>query len=484
VFGRAEVVVRTAAETFSIPIMELEMIDGSVSARVEPLTDDEVFRVRTEHAVYQVRGTTFAVAAGSTERAAVGAGTVSVFPPSLDIPAMFAALSETDAGLAAEIRGLADSAPSVTEGQQVRLEPVALSRAELLAADLAEKMRQLNAAAADDRPDLVAELRSVIRETSSALAEIAVIETPVSDELIAKMESIDATRLIPVPKDPQNLELVDATEASELVRFTLRTVPQNAEIYIGGEFVGTSVYRAILRANQSLSIRVTREGYRERRIQIDRARSEVLTVQLERLPPSISAESFIKAISADDLGTVRTYVQEGGSVDVRTDDGVPAVVLASGLIPVLKGQAPDLTYHREIMATIVAAGADLEAPFVIEGTTLRLLHATVLAGVAGFDVTDLLQLLTSNRVNVDGTVVLEGEELTPLAIAVRWALYTGETQEDIIKILLNSGASLDVAINFNNELLTLREIATQLLEQGVVDDPELIRLLRQAGAAS
>ena len=484
VFGRAEVVVRTSARTFSLPVMEIEVITGSVGARVEPLADGEVFRVRTSNAVYQVHGTTFAVSADSSERAAVGSGSISVLPPSLDIPAMYASLSETDAGLATEIRNLEDSAPTVQEGEQVRLEPVALDRAELLAADLAEKLRQLEAAAEAERPDLIGELRAAIRETASALSEIAVIETPVSDDLIAKMESIDDTRLLPVPKDPQNLELVDTTDASELVRFTLRTVPQNAEIYIGGEFVGTSVYRAILRANQSLSIRVTREGYRERRIQIDRARSEVLTVQLERLPPSISAESFIKAINADDLGTVRTYVQEGGSVDVRNDDGVPAVVLASGLIPVLRGQAPDLTYHREIMATIVAAGADLDAPFVIEGATLRLLHATVLAGVAGFDVTELMQLLTSNHVHVDSTVVLEGEELTPLAIAVRWALYTGETQEDIIKILLRSGASLDVAINFNNELLTLREIAGQLLEQGEVDDPELIRLLTQAGAAS
>jgi hypothetical protein len=97
---------------------------------------------------------------------------------------------------------------------------------------------------------------------------------------------------------------------------------------------------------------------------------------------------------------------------------------------------------------------------------------------------ELMELLTSNNVNVDSTVILEGEELTPLAIAVRWALFTGETEEEIMKILLISGASLEVAINFNDELLTLREIAAQLLQQGEVDDAELIRLLHQAGVAS
>jgi hypothetical protein len=484
IFGRAEVVVRTAAATFSIPVMELELLSGSVGARVEPLADNEVFRVRTSNAIYQVFGTAFAVSSGPDELVAVGGGEVVVYPPSLDLPAMYASLSETDAGLAAEIRGLESDGPRVRDGEQGRLQPVALDRAEILARQLAEKLRELETASNADRPNLIAELRTVIRETSGALGAIALTEAPITEDLEAKLAAIQDMPLVPVPKDPQNVSLVDAAEASELVRFTLRTVPQNADIFIGGEWVGSSVYRGILRANQSLSIRVTKQGYRERRIQIDRARSEVLTVQLERLPPSISAESFIKAISADDLGTIRTYVQEGGSVDVRTDEGIPAVVLASGLVPVLRGQAPDLTYHREIMRTIVAAGADLEAPFMIEGSTLRLLHAAVLAGVAGFDVVELMELLTSNNVNVDSTVILEGEELTPLAIAVRWALFTGETEEEIMKILLISGASLEVAINFNDELLTLREIAAQLLQQGEVDDAELIRLLHQAGVAS
>ncbi|MFP4552192.1 MAG: hypothetical protein ACLFNT_15395, partial [Spirochaetales bacterium] len=82
---------------------------------------------------------------------------------------------------------------------------------------------------------------------------------------------------------------------------------------------------------------------------------------------------------------------------------------------------------------------------------------------------------------VDGTIVLEGEELTPLAVAVRWALFTGETQEELVKILLASGASLDVTISYNDELLTLREIATELVRQGSVEDDELLLLLRQAG---
>jgi hypothetical protein len=295
---------------------------------------------------------------------------------------------------------------------------------------------------------------------------------------------IDEMRLLPVPKDAQGVSLLETEEIANLVKFTLRTVPQNSDIYINGLWVGQSVYRGVLRASDSLSIRVTKEGYRERRIQVDRARSEVLTVQLERLPPSISAESFLKAIRADDLGTVRTYVREGGSVDVRTDDNVPAVVLASGLMPVLQGQAPDLSYHHEILRTVVAADADLEALFVVEGSTFRLLHATVLAGVAGFDVEDLLELFTDAGADVDGTITLEGEQLTPLAVAVRWALFTGETQEDLFRILLAAGASLDVAISFNDELLTLREIAARMMEGGELQDPELIRLLEQAGVPS
>ena len=324
----------------------------------------------------------------------------------------------------------------------------------------------------------------IIRLTSDSLPGIVTSREAPSAELAEKLAAIDELRLLPVSKDPQNLALLETEDGGNLVKFTLRTVPQGADIYIGGTLVGESVYRGVFRANESISIRVAREGYRERRIQIDRARSEVLTVQLERLPPSISAASFLKAIEADDLETVRTYVREGGSVNVRTSDAIPAVVLASGLIPVLKGQTPDLSYQRDVFGTIVAANADLDASFVVEGATFKLLHAAVLVGVAGFDVTSMVALVMEAGASVDSTIVLEGEELTALAIAVRWALYTGETQEEIIKLLIQSGASLDVAITFNDEILTLKEIASELVDRGELDDPELIRLLRQAGLTS
>jgi hypothetical protein len=418
------------------------------------------------------------------DRLVVDEGEVAVLPRSLDVPAFLAGLSADYPRVRDALIELEDAAPRFSAGERARLDAVSLDRSERLSQQLAEKLRAIDEATPTNRATLVEELLRAIRATATSLPPIAVPGPAPSEDVEDKLAALTTARLLPVPKDPQNRALIETESASSLVKFTLRTVPQSARIYLGGEYVGESVYRGVLRANQSLSIRVTKEGYRERRIQIDRARSEVLTVQLERLPPSISTESFLKAIRADDVGTVRTYVREGGAVDVRTEDGVPAVVLASGLVPVLSGQAPDLSYHREILRTIVAAGADLDVNFVVEGSTFKLLHAAVLAGMAGFDVTSLVEQLVANGASVDSVIVLEGEELTPLAIAVRWALFTGETQEELIKTLLQGGASLDVAISFNDELLTLREIAVQLMEQGELQDPELIRLLRQAGAVS
>lgn len=487
VFGPAQAVVRTVAGRTARPVMEIELQSGELAASVEALPAQDVFRVRSRRALYVVRGTRFWVGSTQADRLVVDEGIVHVLPRSLDVAELAARVAVPqirDAGpeLAGAVDSLGDAAPRFGSGEEARLDAAALARSESLAAQVSEKLRQVEEASDANRSSLVAELLTAIRATAAALPAIAVT-APASDEQVAeKLAGLTGELLLPAPKDPQGLSLLEQEEGPELVKFTLRTVPQGSQIFINGSYVGESVYRGVLRANQNLSIRVTREGYRERRIQIDRARTEVLTVQLERLPPTISAESFLKAIRADDIGTVRTYVQEGGSVDVRTDDGIPAVVLASGIVPVLTGQAPDLSYQREVLRTIVAARADLDATFVVEGSTFKLLHAAVLAGVAGFDVTALVELLVANGARVDGVIVLEGEELTPLAIAVRWALFTGETQEEIIKVLLEGGASLDVAISFNDELLTLREIASQLMAQGEVEDPDLIRLLRQAGA--
>lgn len=484
IYGRAEAVVRTLAGQSTRPVMEIELQSGSLSASVNPLDEPNVFRIRSRRALYVVRGTRFYVGTDEDDELVVEEGEVAVLPRSLDVPALLASIDDDEGALREALEDLERAAPTFTPGERAVLEPDSLERSEKLAIQLAEKIRRLGEADEPERASLVDELLAAVRATSASLPGIAVAGLAPEAEVEEKLAELDAARLLPVPKDPQNLSLVDEEAASSLVKFTLRTVPQRARIFIGGTYVGQSVYRGVLRANQSLTIRVTKEGYRERRIEIDRARSEVMTIQLERLPPSISAESFMKAIRADDLGTVRTYVQEGGSVDVRTDEGIPAVVLASGIVPVLSGQAPDLSYHREILRLIVTAGADLDSNFVVEGSTFKLLHASVLAGMAGFDVTSLVELLVANGASVDSVIVLEGEELTPLAVAVRWALFTGETQEELIKVLLQGGASLDVAISFNDELLTLREIASQLLEQGELEDSELIRLLRQAGAAS
>jgi len=475
VYGEASVAVWISGVTAERSILELVLDSGSVGVNVSYLAPGEVFRVRTPLALYRVTGTRFAVTTGEQDEIAVSEGSVTVLPPSLDLSQLMESEAAADEVVSDALVGLGNAAPRVGAGEQAAVDPLAMENSDKLAVQLADKLRQIEATAAASRPSLVQEFLDIVRATRESMSDIVVSQPASSAELAEKLAQIDELRLLPVPKDPQGLSLLESEEISNLVKFTLRTVPQNSDIYINGLWVGESVYRGVLRASDSLSIRVTKDGYRERRIQVDRARSEVITVQLERLPPSISAESFVKAIRADDLATVRTYVQEGGSVSVRTDDNIPAVVLASGLIPVLRGQAPDLSYHREILRTVA---------FVVEGSTFKLLHATILAGVAGFDVVDLLALFTDAGADVDGTIVLEGEELTPLAVAVRWALFTGETQEDLLKILLQAGASLDVAISFNDELLTLKEIAAELIEGGDLVDPELIRLLRLAGVAS
>ncbi len=484
VYGEASVAVWMSGGSAERPILELVLDSGTVAVKVSYLASGEVFRVRTPQALYRVTGTRFSVSTDEQDEIAVSEGSVVVLPPSLDLNQLVESEAAENVTVRDALVGLGNAAPRVSAGEAAAVDPLAMENSDKLAAQLADKLRQIEAAATASRPSLVGEFLDIVRATSESLSDV-VVSLPVSSaEVAEKLDQIDELRLLPVPKDPQGLSLLESEEISNLVKFTLRTVPQNSDIFINGLWVGQSVYRGVLRASDSLSIRVSKDGYRERRIQVDRARSEVITVQLERLPPSISAESFVKAIRADDLATVRTYVQEGGSVDVRTDDNIPAVVLASGLIPVLRGQAPDLSYHREILRTVVAADADLEALFVVEGSTFKLLHAAVLAGVAGFDVVDLVALFTDAGADVDGTIALEGQQLTPLAVAVRWALFTGETQEEILKILLQAGASLDVAISFNDELLTLKEIAAELIEGGDLVDPELIRLLRLAGVAS
>ena len=487
VYGPAEAIVRTRVGAAHHPVMEIDIIFGSIAATVGRLTDSDVYRVRTPRAFYVVHGTRFYVRSERDDDLWVEEGRVAVYPRSVDMLLLRQTAIETEPLLREHLDELERSVPVFGPGSHARLDATALARSEALASGLTESMGQVAAATVAQRESVVSGLIDAIRTTAGAVVEIAnavpgTSAPPASIE--QRITSIGAVRLLPVPDTTDSRSLFESDTALQFVQLTVRTLPQNAEIFLDGVLTGSGAHRTLLRANENLSIRVARQGYRERRIQVDRARTEVITVQLERLPPSISTDSFLKAVAADDIGTVRTYVTEGGPVNVRNADGIPAVILATGLVPALQGLTPDLSYDREVLRTLVAAGASMEDEFLIEGSTFKPLHAAVLAGVAGFDVSDLLAILLGGPADVNGVVVLEGQPLTPLAIAVRWALFTGETQEEIIKRLLTAGARLDVTISFNNELLTLREIANRLMRQGAIEDQELMRLLRTMGAGA
>lgn len=480
------------------PIMQLDLSRGSAVATVAELSAGEILRILTPSASYQVVGTEFAVSADDEPELAVREGAVAVWPRGLDAVALREQAAELyaeaasagrpwDSAQAQAIQDAVDelgaSVVVVSAGQQAALDRAGAEQANRLAAELEAKLRTLAEAEADRQTGLVAEFVALTQAANGVLASVARTSSAPSAELNEKLAMIDELRLLPIPKDPGNLSLLDEASGSDLVKFTLRTVPQDARIFIGDTFVGTSVYEGIFRRYESISVRVSKDGYRERRIQIDRARSEVVTVQLERLPPSISVGSFIKAIVAGDRSTVATYLREGGSPDVRDSDGVPAVVIATGLIPALTGETQELQTHEDILQQLLAAQANVDAAFTIEGEVFKPLHAAVLAGVAGMDAEPLIEQLLAAGASVNEVIAVQGEELTPLAIAIRWALYTGETREAIIKSLVAAGADLDVAIDFNQERLTLREVAGQLIRQGDLDDIELLRMLRQAGVA-
>lgn len=491
--------ISTAASAARRPVMQIDLLSGSVAAQVDDLVAGEVLRVLTPAASYRVLGTEFAVTTGEGDELAVREGAVAVAPRSLDL----VSLADHAARIYAEAEDVGSATPplsadesqalggaieqlgaqvfTVSAGQQVVLSAQSMDKGDRLAAQLAEKLALVEQASASDRPSVIAEFVRLSEEVRGTLQE-GLEQTPQpSSEIEAKLAMIDEVRLLPVPKDPGNESLLDVAGGGELVKFSLRTSPQDAMIFVGGNYVGRSNYEGIFRRNESIAVRVTKNGYRERRIQIDRARSEVLTVQLERLPPSISVSSFIKAIEAGDISTVRTYINEGGSPDVRTDSGVPALVLGAGLVPALAGETEEIELHDEIVRVLLAAGADVNTAFAIEGEVFKPLHAAVLATLAGFDADRLVDQLIGAGADVNDVIAVQGEELTPLAIAIRWALFAGETQEPIIKSLVAAGADMDVTITFDDELLTLREVAAQLVDEGEVEDPELIRLLRQAG---
>jgi outer membrane protein assembly factor BamB len=116
-------------------VVDLGLITGVVTCKVNKLIGRDRFEVATQTAVCAVRGTQFAVSAkdGNAMTVAVQAGGVAILPPSFDASKLDAiANSLTQSTIDAVVDSIVAAAPIVAKGQELSISTKAMAKADAI----------------------------------------------------------------------------------------------------------------------------------------------------------------------------------------------------------------------------------------------------------------------------------------------------------------------------------------------------------------
>jgi hypothetical protein len=460
--------------TDSEALFDLRLIRGTAAASVRTLRTGRSFRVSTDKAVARVRGTEFLVErrADGGILVAVEKGMVEVLPSTLDLERITA--GDSSAEMAELLTTIRRSAVFVESNEEVEYTAEELDRA-------GESFRGLQQQIDDylegrGAGSLLGEIRDMAEDAVESVRPVDKV-APLSGEAYEKLKPIRDVKMIPVEFGQDSNE----PELDELVRVSIRTIPESAEILVEGELVGKTTFSSLYRGTEELNIIVRKEGYAERVVEIPDSGTvnEILAVQLKKLPPTVTSDEFLQAVERENLAIVREYIMTGGDVNVRNDADLPALAIALDFADYYFSEDDTYSYNMELVNVLLDAGADPNVEFLFAGEVVTPFFMALATSLADRTVDlVLVDSLLSAGADVDKLVVTEDMEVTPLAMTVIVGIENQDVNIDLVQMLLEAGGNPHRTIEYDGRRMSVLEASSVLAQRHGYEPDTLVRLLR------
>jgi outer membrane protein assembly factor BamB len=289
-------------------VVDLGLLAGAVTCKVNKLAGRDRFQVGTSSAVCAVRGTQFAVSAqeGKAMKVAVQEGGVAILPPSFD-QAKLDALTNTsnESMVAAVVDSIVQSAPVVTKDQELSIKKTDMAKADTIVAriqvELVSTLTTENAVAAaapetataGEKPAAAVQAEAPVALSASiaqslkdytAAAPVSVQKTvsfsTESKRLLERGASLEVKETLPEPPQatpppapapspapaptPSPAPTpVSATPSPTTLALTVNATPQDAEILLDGALRGTGSVTSSFPVGARVALTVRRRGYED-----------------------------------------------------------------------------------------------------------------------------------------------------------------------------------------------------------------------------
>ncbi|MCL2705324.1 MAG: PQQ-binding-like beta-propeller repeat protein [Spirochaetaceae bacterium] len=236
--------------------VNLDMKIGTVLCKVQKLTSEESFRVKTQTAVCGVRGTEFIVLAenGRDTRLSVKEGAVTVLPRSVDVDNLRSRVAGK--GNAVElIDKIERQAPVVKANQEIVIDDKVVANTKKVANNVEV------AVTAIEKEKSATVSQASINQLNAAISEQQkVVNTSVgqpkalSEESAKNLAQIDQMQMLDLNVDLQG-------NMPKIYKISVESLTEGAAIELNGKFAGFNSYAGCYVEDSKVSFNISRDGY-------------------------------------------------------------------------------------------------------------------------------------------------------------------------------------------------------------------------------
>lgn len=431
----------------------IELASGAVISRVAKLGQTARFRVQSGNSVIVVKGTRFLVRQGGGTHVAVSEGTVSVLPTGID-PQDLVSLT-TDSRIKNALEAVDRTAVVIEAGHELTLAPDVGETEKRVMDDVASRLRQMDQEKTKQQkspstsPELLSNLLVYVGQ--KVAQEVPAVQS-ISRNSRSALNDAGPLKLLPVPKEQKTEEFATAGLAS----VTIRTDPEDAEIFLGDRNIGKKIFSGLFRRDETVAFTVRKPGYRDKTLQITFTKdlNQTLTVTLQKEKPAYDAQTFLQAVTSGNMKVVDRYLETGGDPNVETAAGLPAIAIALGADRASPSRL-ELSAMPKVLERLLAGGADPNASFNFGGQQLTPLYLVLASGLSS-NRTQMDLLTTLLKAGADPNIYVQNGniQVNAVSMTVIVGIERKSLNLDLLNLLLKFGANVNAVMVYQGRIMT------------------------------